>query len=691
VSSLFEHLFTPLELGPVELRNRIYVTPHSTMFVSDEHDNLPGVRLATYCAERAKGGVGLIEVSMATVSPEVTSYSGSTDAQFSPLFGGLPESMAGRFPIDGCNPRVVEGYSKLARAVHAHGAKCAIEITAGGTNFGNERGVSQFPWPSISGVSPQLPFTSREMDENDIEETASGFATAAKFVRDAGLDGVDLHGAHGTLIAEFLSPAMNRRKDRWGGSVENRMRFLFEVIREVRDAVGDDLAIGMRLMGDDGLEGGIFDDRVEIARKLDGKLDWITADMGLSPHYEDWIAVPMYISSGYNLRVTSPIKAALRKTKVGIVGRYVDPVFAEQLLTEGEADMVAMTRALIADPELPNKAREGRLEEIRPCIGVLQDCQNRTLKGLPMSCTVNPVVSREQEWGIGSLRSAPVKKKVLVIGGGPAGLETARVAAERGHHVVIYEKSREPGGQALLASKLPGRSDIRAIIGWQTAQLKKLGVETRYGLEVTPDPSLIDFVLEEEKPDAVVIATGSIPIRDGMQPYSFSRVEGWNERIVCTEVDVLEERVELGKKVIVGDTLSFIEAPGMAELLAKEGRDVEVVTWHANIGMELKTTNHWAHLLPRLFAAGVRVTPFTWIKRIAGHTVTLYNVYDERSERAVEDVDNVILITGKLQNDSLHSAFSGRVGELYLVGDANIGGARIGFAMYDAQTTGRKI
>jgi thioredoxin reductase len=429
----------------------------------------------------------------------------------------------------------------------------------------------------------------------------------------------------------------------------------------------------------------------EIARILDGRLDWITASQGYSPQQEDWQAVPMYVESGYNLRLSNPIKAALKETKVGIVGKYLDPVYSESLLASGLGDMVAMTRALIADPELPNKAREGRLEEIRPCIGVLQDCQSRTLKGLPMSCTVNPVVSREQEWGIGTIKPAEVKKKVLVIGGGPAGLETARIAAERGHKVVIYEKSRSLGGQALLAAKLPGRSDIRAIVSWQSAQLKKLGVEIRYGLEVSSNPSLIKFVLEEEGPDAVVIATGSVPIRDGMQPYNFSRVEGWDEPIACTEVDVLEERVEVGRKVIIADTLSFIEAPGIAELLAKQGKDVEVVTWHANIGMELKTTNHWAHLLPRLYDAGVRVTPFSWIRRIAGHKVTVYNVYNEQSERTVEDVDNVILTTGKIQNDSLYSAFSGRVRELYLVGDANIGGARIGFAMYDAQNTGRKI
>ena len=312
-------------------------------------------------------------------------------------------------------------------------------------------------------------------------------------------------------------------------------------------------------------------------------------------------------------------------------------------------------------------------------------------KGLPMTCTVNPAVSREREWGIGSITRAAMKKKVLIVGGGPAGLESARIAAERGHDVVIYEKSKVLGGQVLLAGMLPGRSDIKAMVNWQIDQIKKLGVQVKFGLEVSPDADIVRFVLEEERPDVVVVATGSKSIRTGFSPYTFNDIEGWDQQNVCTDIDVLEDRVRLGHKIMIADTLSFIEAPGIAELLAKQGRDVEIITFHATVALELKMINHWEHLFPRLAAAKIKVTPMTWIKRIDGNSVTLYNVYYEQEETIVESVDNVILITGKMQNDSLYWAFKGKTKELYLAGDANIGGARLGNAIYDGQNIGRKL
>ena len=321
---MFEHLFSPLDLGPVKLRNRIYVTPHATMFTSDARDNLPGETLAYYCAERARGGAALIEVSMAIVTSEVGQTSPDTDAHYSPLNGGHPMILTGRWPLRATDPRVVDGYRKLADKVHEHGGKCFIELASGGTNVGNDKGVSSFPWPSHP--IHVLPFTSRELYDEEIEAQAEAYGVAAGFVRDSGLDGVDLHGTHGALISEFLSPVMNRRKDRWGGSLQGRMRFLEEVIARVREHVGNEIAVGMRLMGDERFEGGHRpQDAAEIAKRLDGKIDWITTDQGYSPQQEDWQAVPMYVESGYNLRITNPVKSVLKKTKVGVVGKYVDP------------------------------------------------------------------------------------------------------------------------------------------------------------------------------------------------------------------------------------------------------------------------------------------------------------------------------------------------------------------------------
>lgn len=688
-SPYFKHLFTPIDVGPVKLRNRISVTPHATMFTSDARDNLPGELIATYCAERAKGGAALVEISMAIVSDETGQTAPDTAAHFSHISGGHPMILTGRWPLRATDPRIVDGYSRIAKRVHEHGGKCFIELASGGTNVGNDKGVSSFPWPSRPIHA--LPFTSQEMSEEDIESQIEAYGRGARFVRDSGLDGVDLHGTHGALISEFLSPVMNKRTDKWGGSLQNRMRFVEEVIKRIRENVGREIAVGMRLMAYERFEGGATPkDAAEIARQLDGKLDWITADQGYSPQQEAWQAVPMYVESGYNLEITDPIKSAVKSTKVCIVGKYVDATYAESLVASGRADIVAMTRALIADPELPNKAMSGRLEEIRPCIGVLQDCWGRMIRGLPISCTVNPAVSREKDWGIGTLKEASVKKKILVVGGGVAGLEFARLAASRGHKVVIYEKSTASGGLALTAARLPGRENIRAIVQWLSSEVKKSGVEIKYGLEITPDPEVLQFVLDEEKPDSVVIATGSSPIRTGFQPYTMNEVKGWNEPIVCTEEDILEGKVKAGNRAIIADTLSFIEAPGIAEYLSKRGTKVEVVTPLENIGLELDLYNHLEHVMPRLFAAGVRLSAYTWVKRVEGRRVTLYNIYYERKTR-VEEVDHVVFITGRTQNDLLYRAFLSKIKDVHLIGDARLGGARIGNAMYDANELGRKI
>ncbi len=690
----FKHLFTPLDVGPLTLRNRIYVTPHATMFASDNRNNLPGERLAYYCAERVKGGAALIEVSMGIVSLTGGAsgvLAATSDSHFAHMMGGHPMVLSGRWPINASDPKVVEGYSKLAKKVHEYGGRCFIELDTGGTNTGGLEGISSFPYPSTTNFYTMPSFTPREMDEKKLSDLAEAFGKAAEYVRDSGLDGVDIHASHGGLITESLSSVMNRRQDKYGGSLENRTRFLNEIVQRTREHVGEQIAVGMRLFADSEKRGGnTIEDTTEIARRLDGKIDWVTVDQGIYPQNDDWQAVPMYVETGYNERLSNPVKSALKKTKVGVVGRYVDPVYAETLLSKGLADMVAMTRAMIADPELPNKARDGRLEDIRPCIGGLQDCWGRMNRGLPISCTVNPSVSREKEWGIGTIKKAETRKKVLIIGGGPAGLETARVAAQRGHDVVIYEKSRQLGGQALFAGRLPGRENLKAIVTWLTEQISKLGVEVKYGLEITPDPEVIQFVLDSEKPDAVVVATGALPIRSGYQPYNFKEIEGSDQPNVYTEVDVLTQSLDLGKEIIVADTLGFIEAPGIGEFLAKQGKSVQIISYHPNLAAELKLINHWEHLFPRLISAGIKITSSTWISRIDGRNVHLYDVFFPE-KRWVALADNVILVTGKMQNDVLYGSFNGKVKETYLVGDANLGGARLGNAFYDAQSIGRLL
>lgn len=244
MSQALDHLFSPIELGPITVKNRIYITPHATMFASDDRDNLPGDRLSYYCAERAKGGVGLIEVSMGRVTAGIGGETAIlTDSHYNPLHLGHPMDLTGRFPIRASDPRVVVGYSKLAKRVHEYGAKCVIELSSAVTSG---MGVSSYPLPSHPIHA--MPFTRRAMDETTIEAEIEAFGKGARLVRDSGLDGIDLHGTHGALISQFLSGVMNRREDRWGGPLVNRTRFLREIINRVKEYTNGEIAIGMRLM-----------------------------------------------------------------------------------------------------------------------------------------------------------------------------------------------------------------------------------------------------------------------------------------------------------------------------------------------------------------------------------------------------------------------------------------------------------
>ncbi len=321
----FEHLFTPVDVGPLTLRNRIFVTPHATNFASDDRDNLPGERLAYYCAERAKGGVALIEVSMGIVSlggnESSTGLGANTDVQFDPLIPGHPMILSGRWPINPSTPKVVEGYSRLARKVHEHGAKCFIELETGGTNLGGREGISAYPYPSTTNFYTTPQFTSREMSESTLEKVPEAFGIAASYVKKSGLDGVDIMASHGALITESLSSVMNRRRDKYGGSIENRTRLLREIIKRIRESVGNEIAVTMRLFGDDQSRGGnSLEDTVEIAKRVDGEIDMITADVGIYPQNDDWQSLPPYVETGYNEKLSTPIKKLFRGQRLAWSG-----------------------------------------------------------------------------------------------------------------------------------------------------------------------------------------------------------------------------------------------------------------------------------------------------------------------------------------------------------------------------------
>lgn len=667
---MFDELFSPIDFGPVQIKNRIDMAPHALDYLKD---GLVSPALVDYYEERAKGGAGCLEMSQLYVRPPTGI-----------VMTGWEESDR-KSPMVAF-PNIVPGLMELSTAAHRHGAKILMEVSS---------------WSFIYGPVSSVPFQSghllREVTPAGVKQIHEDFAMAVGYVKDGGFDGIDLHGTHGSMIEHWLSPAINRRRDSYGGSHENRMRFLSELIDVIRSAVGNGMALGMRLCGDEELEGGIDPDyAARIVESLDGRLDFVTLDVGAvfyNFNTADQVTrqtQSLYAEPGHNAHISEKARKVAKRTKVGVVGRVTDPLLANTIIQRGQADFVGMVRALIADPELPNKAREGRLDEVRPCIATQEGCLGRNVRGLAVRCTVNPAVGREGAWGSGRIQHADKTRRVLVVGGGPAGLEAARVAASRGHEVTLYERTGELGGQVNLAKMLPGRSDVGAIVSWYASQLKGLNVKVVLHTEVPEDASVVHGLVEMEQPDVVILATGSTPLRTGLQALTFKEVPGWDSRNVRTVDEVLANRKPLEGQVVVADATTYVEGPAIAEWLARHGSSH--VTWLSPqqvITFELQAYSQGITLYRRLRQLNVKMMTHTWLRRIEEGKVVAYNIPTETEEDV--KADHVVLVSGRKQNNALTSLFSRFVKEVYEVGDCDVAGGRIGRAIESAFRTGQKV
>jgi hypothetical protein len=365
------------------------------------------------------------------------------------------------------------------------------------------------------------------------------------------------------------------------------------------------------------------------------------------------------------------------------VNRINDPVYAEKILAEGHADLIGMCRALVADPELPKKAKEGRVDDIRTCIGCNQGCLQRTFKGLPISCIYNPSVGYEKELGMGTLRVGN-KAKVIVAGGGPGGMEAARVAALRGRKVILYEKTSQLGGQVNLIAKLPGRKDFAEVSRYLSHQIEKLGVEIRVNKEATLGE------IEKESPDAVIVATGSSADKTGFVPIrpDMEKLPGVDQGFVVTTRDVLNESIPVGQNIVIIDWLSDLQATGTADFLLEQGKSVEIITYLPYVGMELIPPTS-GPLFQKLFSKGAVLTPFTAVKEISDHSLTVYHIYSKR-ERRIENVDTIVLSTGAKANNELYFSLKGKVKKLLSVGDC-VSPRKIINAVYEGHRAGRSV
>jgi 2,4-dienoyl-CoA reductase-like NADH-dependent reductase (Old Yellow Enzyme family)/thioredoxin reductase len=627
-----------------------------------------------YYIERAKGGAGLLEVSQLFIK-----------ASEGEVFPDWETDSARRFPLV-TNPAIVPGLSRLASSVHEYGAKIFMEVSA---------------WSHLYGPVSSVPFESgltlNELTQSTISQIQEDFVRGAALIKQSGFDGIDLHGTHGALIEHFYSPLINRRTDKYGGSLESRLRFVLELSDILRGSLGDSVALGMRLCADERYDGGVTPEyAVEMAKHLDGKLDFLNVDSGASSQFEGLNqhalqTQPLYVETGYGTYMSEPIKKVVSKTRIGIAGRITDPLLGDSIIEKNQADFVGMTRALIADPHLPNKAREGRTEEIRPCIGTLQDCWGRSVsREWPMHCTVNPAAGRETTRGGGKVGPAVKSKKVLIVGAGPAGLEAARVASERGHSVVVYERSAQIGGQTNWAKLLPGRADIGSIVSWYSNQLRKNGVRLELHKEIPVDSGVVQFVIGEEQPEVIIIATGSLPIDDGIQMITFQPVPGWDLPHVRTIDELFISGESLSGKIVVADSTTYIEGPGISEFLVRKGAaKVTLVTPHPHISPELSLYNQLVHVVRRLSASGVEVVPFSWLRKIEEGKVLVYNIATGEEQRL--EVDYVVLNTGRRQSTGLAEIFKKSVPEVFEIGDCNIAGGRIGGAIESGYALASKL
>lgn len=671
----FKYLFTPLQIKSVEIPNRIYQSAHSHGYDDHiENYGIPGEKELYYQVERAKGGAGLLILGEQVVHPT----SGDT--------GGLRETPCG-YKED-----VIPRYKMLADAVHAYGTKIFSQVShVGVLASGDHQDDLQQVWvPSNIPGFPSFA-NAKEMENEDIEEVIKGFAKAACNAKDGGLDGVEIHGAHGYLAHQFLSPVANKRRDKYGGDLRGRMTFLLGVMESVREAVGDDFVVGVRINADDFMPGGInLDDAKEIARTLEGtnKVDYISVSAGTlwTARSASAITSSYMYPPGFLIPYAGAIKQVLKKTPLFCVGAINSPELAEKILTNGQADMIGMTRALITDPELPKKAREGRVDDIRGCIRCLQGCMLRAASSLPMGCVHNPAVGREKRFGIGTLKPADKIKKVMVIGGGPAGMKVAEIAARRKHRVVLYEKEGFLGGQVKLASIAPLRQEFGEVVRYLEVQVKKLGVEVKLSQEADEE------MVRAEQPDVVVVATGCEPVRSLFLTDQFTEVTipGVEQDNVISVWDVLRAKEKVGKRVvIVVNTDMHPRNLAVADYLASDkDRRVEVITSTRSILPQRIHPWETSALARLIREKGIITHVSTQVKEISGDKVAIQTGRD--SESVIDGVDTIVWATGAKANDSLYFKLKGTVKELHRVGDC-VSPRWVDFAIWEGEMLGRSL
>jgi 2,4-dienoyl-CoA reductase (NADPH2) len=640
-------LFEPIKIANVQVKNRIIMSAMGLGRATE--DGFVTDVMVDFYIERAKGGVGLINI--------VCGYN-----DFCVYLPRVPALQDDKY---------IPGLKRMTGAIHEHGAKTFAQIINMGSSCFSTADGGPPPAPSairntLTGVMP------REMTTKEIALLGDHFAEAAWRAKESGFDGVELVGHGGYIMNQFLSPLTNQRDDEYGGDFERRIRFPLEVVQKIRARLGPGFPISYRAAGDDFMKGSIRQDEMKTVVSALEKAGVDLINVGAGWHQSFVALSSMDVPRGTYVYLAEGIKQVVKVPVVASV-RINNPLLAEQVVTNGQADMVGMGRPFLTDPEWPKKAAEGRFDEIHQCTACGQRCVDAIFSRSVITCTFNPAAGREKQY---ALVAAAKSKKVLVIGGGPAGMEAARTLAMRGHKVTLFEKSTKLGGQLNLAAIPPGRGEFASAIDWLSRELYKVGVKVELGKEVDVE------VVKKQKADAVVVATGSTPLRPN--------IPGIDGNNVVWARHVLENGAALGKKVVVigggaigMETALFLakQGPmsvesavflasggaldaGTAIQMTLRGPQVTILEMLDHIGQDMGLTSR-ASVRSALRLHGVKIVTKATARRVTETGV----VYERDGKEELAEADSVVIATGSKPETGLYNALHGVLAEVYHIGD----------------------
>lgn len=627
-NDMLDHLFSPFSINGKTLKNRMVVPPMVMNYCTE--DGFCTERFIAYHEAKAKGGFGMIITEDFAVTPRGKGFK---------YLPGLWKD------------EQIEGFKEFTKRIHQHNAVVIAQIYHCGRQT-SKAVIGEAPEAPSAIPCPFSPDMPEELTVERIREIVECYGDCARRAKEAGFDGIEIHGAHGYLIAQFMSPYSNKRTDEYGGPLQNRIRFAIEIIKNIREKCGDDFIVGYRISGDEHVTGGrnIEDTKTIVPYLEEAGISYIHVTAGVYRSF-DAVIPAMYCDHAWIADYAKEVKQVVKNIPVISVGRYNDPRIAENVIACGKADLVSFGRQSLADPDTPVKAKEGRFDEIRQCIGCHHACIGNLLANVPGGCILNPTLGKEYE--IKPVK-AEVSKNVLVIGAGPAGLAAAISAAEAGHNVKVYEKNRWAGGQFRLGAVPAGKGEITTFITWQMNELKKLGVSVTFNTVVTKE------LVDAEKPDVIIAATGAEPI--------VPRIPGVDHACVVTAHDVLAGKVNTGASIVViGGGCVGAE---VANHLASNLKVVTLVEMLGDIATDEVVVPKWG-LMADIEKNKVRVCTNTTVTEIKEKSVVLSGKVNEEIE-----ADTVVLSVGSKSVTGLAEELKEAGYDVRVIGDA----AKVGLA-----------